>query len=240
MPWLILIGLILLVMVGFYLFQRSTTIVPEDHQAVVVDGQGFVKRVISAGPHHLKPWREKIEFTFETKTKLVQGTAADVPTAEGILLTVHWSGTYRPNTALITENVSQRLRSLPKAETGIQRKVDVVLRRLLGAYTLRELFRPVIRERIERQLTEAIKSQLSTSGIVLNGIDLQAIIPPTEVLHALNQAQAIQTLDGAIRASDTATRDMVAGSHQLEELIEWSKLFPPYGRYALAHPTQAQ
>jgi regulator of protease activity HflC (stomatin/prohibitin superfamily) len=240
MPWMMIISLILIVAGSIYLFQRNTTIVPEDHQAVVVDSQGFVKRVISAGPHHLKPWREKIEFTIETKTRLVQGTAADVPTAEGILLTVQWSGTYRPNTELITENLSQRLRGLPKAPASIQRKVDVVLRRLVSAYTLRELFRPVIRDRIERQLTEALKSQLSSSGIVLNGIDLQAIIPPEEVLHALNQAQAIQTLDTAIRASDTATRDMVAGAHQLEELIEWGKLFPPYGRYALSQPVQAQ
>jgi hypothetical protein len=53
---------------------------------------------------------------------------------------------------------------------------------------------------------------------------------------ALNQAQAIQTLDQVIRASDAATREMIVGAHQLEELIEWSSLFPPYGRHMLAKP----
>ena len=224
----------------FFLFQRSSVLVPEDHQAVVVDRNGFVKRVISAGTHHLKPGLERVEFVVEAKTKLARGGAINIPTAEGILLSVQWSGIYALNTDLITEKVSQRLRGLPKAEASITRQVDLALRRLIGAYSLKELFKPSVRDRIERQLTEALKSKLQPAGIELNGFDLQAITPPQEVSQALNQAQAIQTLDTVIRASDAATRDMVAGAHQLEDMVEWSKLFPPYGRYALTQNTAAQ
>jgi regulator of protease activity HflC (stomatin/prohibitin superfamily) len=224
----------------FFLFQRSAILVPEDHKAVVVDRNGFVKRVISAGAHHLKPGLERVEFVVEAKTKLAQGSAIDVPTAEGILLSVQWSGIYALNTDLITEKVSQRLRGLPKAEASITRQVDVALRRLVGAYTLRELFKPSVRDRIERQLTEALKSKLRPAGIELSGFNLQAITPPQEISQALNQAQAIQTLDAVIRASDAATRDMVTGAHQLEDMIEWSKLFPPYGRHVLTQTSAAQ
>lgn len=226
-----------LVVIGaglYYLIMRkSTVIIPEDHNAVVVNRQGFIKRVLPSGSHHLKPGLEKVEFAFETKTKLAKGIVTDIPTAEGVLLTVHWSGTYSVDASLITERVSQRLRGLPKADKSLQRQVDVALRRLMGAHTLRDLFKPSIRERIERQLTASLKDKVQPSGIALNGLNLQAIIPPEEVLHALNQAQAIQTLDNAVRHSDAATREMIAGAHQLEDLIEWSKLFPPYGRYVL-------
>lgn len=224
-----------------YLFvQRHTVIVPEDHKAVIVNRKGFIKGVIPAGPHHLKFGLEKVEFVFETKTKLARGTATDIPTADGVLLTVQWSGTYTPDTNLITEKVSQRLRALSRAEAGLQRQVDVTLRRLMGAYTLRDLFKPTIRERIERQLTASLKDKFQPLGVRLNGLNLQAIIPPEEVSHALNQAQAIQALDSAIRASDIATREMVTGAHQLEELIEWGKLFPPFGRYALSQLPPSQ
>ena len=227
--------------VGLYWFiRRSTVIVPEDHNAVIVNRQGFVKRVLPAGVYHLKPGLEKIEFTFETKTKLVQGVANDVPTAEGILLTVHWSGIFARDPNLITEKVSQRLRGLPTAHAGIQRKADIALRRLIGSYSLQDLFRPAIRERVERQLTAALQSALKPSGIIFSGLDLQSILPPEEVRNALNQAQAIHTLDSAIRTSDTSTREIVVGAHQLEDLIEWSKLLPPYGRYAVAHTSISQ
>lgn len=223
-----------------YQYQHNKVTVPEDHKAVVIDRQGFVKRVIPAGTHQLKFGLEKVEFVFEDKTKLAKGMATEVPTAEGILLNIQWSGTYTPDTDLITEKVSQRLRGLPKTEAALQRQVDIGLRRLVGAYTLRDLFKPAIRDRIERQLSETIKSKLRPTGVIFNGLDLQAIIPPDEVLHALNQAQAIQTLDQAIRASDGATRNLVAGAHQFEEMVEWSKLLPPYGRYALAQSGPSQ
>jgi len=222
-----------------YLYQHNQVTVPEDHKAVVVDRQGFIKRVIPAGTHQLKFGLEKIEFMFEDKTKLAKGLATEIPTAEGILLNIQWSGTYTPDIGLITEKVSQRLRGLPKTEAGLQRQVDIMLRRLVGAYTLRDLFKPAIRDRIERQLGQALKSKLQPSGIILNGIDLQAIVPPDEILHALNQAQAIQTLDQAIRTSDGTTRNLMTGAHQFEEMLEWSKLFPPYGRYALSQPASS-
>jgi len=226
---LLLIGIGL----GYFLLRYNAVTIPEDHNAVVVNRQGFIKRVLPAGSHHLKPGLEKVEFIFETKTKLAKGMVTDVPTAEGILLTVHWSGVYAVEAGLITERVSQRLRNLPNADKGLQRQVDIVLRRLMGVYSLRDLFKPSIRDRLERQLVESLKSKLQPTGIALNGLNLQAIIPPAEVLQALNQAQAIQTLDNAIRASDTTTREIVTGAHQLKDLIEWGNLFPPYGRYVL-------
>jgi regulator of protease activity HflC (stomatin/prohibitin superfamily) len=215
------------------IWQSGTAVVPEDHKAVVVDRRGFVRRVISAGVHHLKPGLEQIEFTIPMKTKLVADTASQVPTADGILLTINWSGTYTPDTDLITEKVSQRLRGLTTAERSVQRKVDHALRTLVGSYTLEALFKPNNRARIERQLTETVKVQLRSSGVVVNQINLQAIVPPDSVLAALNQAQAIHALDQAIRASDQTTREVIVGAHQLEEMIEWSSLFPPYGRQML-------
>lgn len=219
--------------------KKNTVIIPEDHSALVVDRRGFVKRVLPAGSHHLKLGLEAIEFVFETKAKLAQGCATGLPTSGGILLNIKWAGVFTRDPGLITEKVSQRLRGYANTETALQRQVDVVLRRLVGAYTLRDLFNPAIRERIERQLSETLKSKLEPSGVVFGNFDLLTITPPEEVLHALNQAQAIQTLDSAIRASDGATREIVTNAHQLEEMIEWGKMLPPYGRYALAQSSRA-
>lgn len=220
----------------FTWLKKSAVVVPEDHHAVVVDRRGFIRRVLPAGVYHLKPGLERVEFILPTKTKLIQGCGQDIATAEGIHLTVYWSGIYTPRPDWITENVSQRLRGLPNAERTIQRKAALVLRRLLGAYTLRELFKPAIRARIERQLSAALRSDLRSSGIGLNGLDLEGIIPPVEVSAALNQAQAIQALDTVIRSSDVATREIVTGAHKLEELMALDDLLPPYGKYTLLQP----
>ncbi|MEM7028314.1 MAG: SPFH domain-containing protein [Chloroflexota bacterium] len=225
---------VIILAVVYYLLQKNSVVIPEDYNAVVVDRSGFIKRVLSTGHHQLKPGLESIEFMFETKNKLAQGCATGLPTTEGILLDMQWSGVFMRNPDLITEKTSQRLRGYQNTEKALQRHVDVILRRLIGAYTLKDLFSPTIRERIERQVTETLKSKLASSGVVFSNFDLLTITPPEEVLHALNQAQAIQTLDGAIRASDRATRDLVANAQQLEDMIEWGKILPPYGRYALA------
>ena len=230
-----IVGISIIILAGFYyVIQKNTVVIPEDHNAIVVDRSKFVKRVLPAGQHHLKPGLEAIEFVFETKAKLTQGCTIGLPTSEGILLDITWSGAFTRDPDLITENVSQRLRGYANTEKAIARQVEVILRRLIGAYILRDLFNPTIRERIERQVSETLKSKLAPSGISIANFDLGIIKPPEEVLHALNQAQAIQTLDSAIRASDGATRQIVANAHQLEEMIAWEKMLPPYGRYTLA------
>ena len=229
------ITIITLILVGVYLlFRQTTVLVPEDNNAVVVDKHNFVKCILPAGVHHLKPGLEKIEFTFETKPKLTQGMALDIPTNEGVLVKLDWSGIYARDASLINERMSQKLRGLPTAEKAIQRHVDLALRRLVGTYTVQDLFKPQIRERIERQLTELLRDKVKASGIALMSLNLQAIHLPPEVEAALNQAKAIQTLDIALRTSDVATREMVVAAHHLDDLLEWEKLLPPYGKYMLA------
>ncbi|MFQ5612556.1 MAG: SPFH domain-containing protein [Anaerolineae bacterium] len=232
---LIVSVMVMVVVTGFVLvFKRSTVLVPEDHGAVVVDRNGFVRRTLPAGVHRLWPGRERIEFIFETNIKLCRAVAEAIPTADGIPLRIAWSGTYHRDPDLITDRVSQRLRGLPRVEWGIQRQVDIALRRLVGAYDLTDLFRPSVRERIERQLTEAIAARLKLVGVVLHGVNLQAMELPQEVSSALNQARAIQALDAVIRRSDATTREVVTAGHKLEELLAWSEYLPPYGRPALA------
>jgi regulator of protease activity HflC (stomatin/prohibitin superfamily) len=136
--------------------------------------------------------------------------------------------------------VSQRLRALPSADNILHRQVDLTLRRLIGAYNLQDLFKPTIRERVERQLTQTLQSALKPNGIAISKIDLQAILLPEEVAKAINQAKAIQTLDAVIRVSDKVTHEVVTGSHKLEELLEWKELLPPYGRYVLSTPSLKQ
>jgi regulator of protease activity HflC (stomatin/prohibitin superfamily) len=224
----------------YLIFWKTGLIVPEDHNAVVVNRQGFIKRVLPAGVHHLKLGLEKVDFIFETKPTLVKGTVTDISTAEGISLRVNWSGVYNCDAGLITEQVSQRLRALPSADNILHRQVDLTLRRLIGAYNLQDLFKPTIRERVERQLTQTLQSALKPNGIAISKIDLQAILLPEEVAKAINQAKAIQTLDAVIRVSDKVTHEVVTGSHKLEELLEWKELLPPYGRYVLSTPSLKQ
>lgn len=225
-----------LVLISF-IVRKSMIIIPEDHNAIIANRQGFIKYVVPSGTHYLMPYLEQVLATFETKSMPIKATSIDVPTADGIMLTIRWHSIFSRNTNLITEKVSQRLRALPNAEKGLQRKTDIALRRLVGDYALNDLFKPAVRDRIERQLTVTLAETFQPAGIVFTGFDLQAIIPPAEVTQALNQAQAIQTLDTVIRASDSTTRDMVSAAHQLDELIEWSNLFPPYGRYAISQST---
>lgn len=207
--------------------QFRTKTVPEDCIAVTVSKNGFIKRVLPQGRHFLHPF-ERIDFTLETKTRLAANRAAAIATSDGILAQVNWSGTYALQPDLITDPAgrSQRLRGLPNAEKAISRQVDIQLRKLIGSYTLRDLFDPACRERLERQLSQTLADHLKPMGIAFKSLNLQAIELPNEVAEALNKAKAIETLDGAIRQIDPTTRDVVRGVYQLDEILHWDHYLP--------------
>jgi len=151
-----------------------------------------------------------------------------IATGDGLPVNINWSGTYALRPQLITEpeSRSQRLRGLPNAEKAIARQVDIHLRKLVGGQTIRELFNPATRERLERQLSQLLAERLKPQGIALNGINLQSIELPNEVAEALNKAKAIETLDGAIRQLDPTTREVVRGVYQLDEILHWDQYLP--------------
>lgn len=209
-----------------------TRLVPEDGVAITVDRNGFIKRVLPAGRHILHPF-ERIEFMLETKTKLTANQVMAAATSDGLLVTVNWSGVYSLRPGLITEQVSQRLRSLPNAGKAISRQVDIGLRQLLGYYTTQDLFKPTSRDRLERQLGELVADRLRGLGIVLAGLNLQAIELPAEVTEAINKAKAIEALDSAIRQLDPATREIVRGVYQLDEVLHWDSYLPTPSRLTM-------
>lgn len=210
---------------GVVLGRKLVWWVAEDNAAITVDRNGFVKRVLPAG-RHLLGLAEKVEFTIETKTRLAAHQVTAVVTGEGIPVNIGWSGTYSLQPDLINDRKSQRLRSLPQAERAIFRNADICLRKLVGAYGLAELFKPAIRERLERQLNQLLAERLKPMGIVFNGLNLSALELPGEVTEALNKARAIKTLDEAIRQIDPATRDIVRGVYQLDEVLHWDAYLP--------------
>jgi regulator of protease activity HflC (stomatin/prohibitin superfamily) len=197
--------------------------------AITVDRDGFVKRVLPAGRHVLHPF-EKVDFTIETTSKLAANRAAAITTGDGLVINVNWSGVYALSPDLITEQVSQRLRGLPNASRAITRNIDICLRRLVGNYTVQELFKPIIRGRIERQLTQLVADRLRGLGIVLSSLNLQAIELPNEVAEALNKAKAIEALDGVIRQIDPTTREVVRSAYQLDEVLHWDAYLPKPSR----------
>ena len=209
-----------------------TRLVPEDGVAITADRNGFIKRVLPAGRHILHPF-ERIEFMLETKTKLTANQVMAAATSDGLLVTVNWSGVYSLRPGLITEQVSQRLRSLPNAGKAISRQVDIGLRQLLGHYTTQDLFKPTSRDRLERQLGELVADRLRGLGIVLVGLNLQAIELPAEVTEAINKAKAIEALDSAIRQLDPATREIVRGVYQLDEVLHWDSYLPTPSRLTM-------
>lgn len=224
--WLVWIAGIVLVVAGSAaLGRRLVWLVAEDNVAITVDRNGFVKRVLPAG-RHLLGLAEKVEFMVETKTRLAAHQATAVVTGEGVPVNIGWSGTYSLQPGLINDRKSQRLRSLPQAERAIFRNADICLRKLVGAYGLEDLFKPAIRERLERQLNQLLAERLKPMGIVFNGLNLSALELPGEVTEALNKARAIKTLDEAIRQIDPATRDIVAGVYQLDEVLHWETYLP--------------
>jgi regulator of protease activity HflC (stomatin/prohibitin superfamily) len=214
--------------------QVRTKTVAEDHVAVTVNKNGFIKRVLPQGRHFLHPF-ERIDFTLETRTRLAANRAAAIATSDGILAQVNWSGIYALQPDLITDPASrsQRLRALPNAEKTISRQIDIHLRKLVGDYSLRDLFNPTRRERLERQLNQALADHLKPMGIVFKGLNLQAIELPNEVAEALNKAKAIETLDGAIRQLDPTTREVVRGVYQLDEILHWDHYLPTPTRMRL-------
>ncbi len=217
---------LILVVAGVSIFRRvKTWVVFEDHMAVTVDRDNFVKRVLPAGRHILYPF-ERVDFVLETKTKLVTGRATAIATNDGIPVNLNWSGIYVLQPDLIRENVSQRLRGLPNAEKAISRNVDVYLRKLVGNYVVYDLFNPATRERLERHLNQLLADRLKPLGIVFKGLNLQVIELPTEVAEALNKAKAIETLDGAIRRLDPTTREVVRSAYQLDEILHWDAYLP--------------
>lgn len=193
--------------------------------AVTVDRDGFFKRLLPTGRHVLYPF-ERLDFTFETKTHLTMGQGLAIATGDGLLVNINWSGLYALQPDLITENVSQRLRNLPNAQKPIGRNVDILLRKLVGEVTVRDLFNPVVRDRLERRMTQLLTDRLRPLGIAYNGLDLQAIELPVEVVEALNKAKAIETLDGAIRQLDPTTREVMRGAYQLDEILHWDTYLP--------------
>ena len=219
---------ILIFAAAFAVFLKKiyAVVVPEDHAAVTVNKDGFIKRVLPAGRHGLRPL-ERVDFTISTRTALASGRALDVATGDGILTRLHWSGTYalRPN--LIADgDRSQRLRGLINAEKAITRNIDINLRRMVGAQQLSDLFKPAVRERLERQLSQLLADQLKPMGITFNKLNLQNIELPHEVTEALNKAKAMETLDNTIRHLDPATREVVRGVYQLDEVLHWDQYLP--------------
>lgn len=224
--WLVWMVVGMVFMAGVVaLGRRLVWLVAEDNAAITVDRNGFVKRVLPAG-RHLLGLAEKVEFTIETKTRLAAHQVTAVVTGEGIPVNIGWSGTYSLQPGLINDRKSQRLRSLPQAERAIFRNADICLRKLVGAYSLDDLFKPAIRERLERQLNPLLAERLGPMGIVFNGLNLSALELPGEVAEALNKARAIRTLDEAIRQIDPATRDIVRGVYQLDEVLHWDAYLP--------------
>jgi regulator of protease activity HflC (stomatin/prohibitin superfamily) len=205
--------------------RNGTQVVAEDHVAVTVNRNGFIKRVLPAGRHVLAPF-ERIELTLPLKISLAKGWGTAVATSDGIPLKINWSGTYALRPELITENRSQRLRGLPNAENGIARNVDLCLRRMVGNYTVRDMFNPALRERLERQLSQLLADKLTPLGIAFNSINLQTIELPPEVADAFSKAKAIETLDGTIRHLDPTTREVVRGAYRLDEILRWEQYFP--------------
>jgi regulator of protease activity HflC (stomatin/prohibitin superfamily) len=212
--------------------RKKTTAVPEDHVAVTVTKHGFIKRVLGSGRHLLYPG-ERIEFVLETRTKLVRGQATRIATGDGLLLTINWSGTYALCPEQITDNRSQRLRGLLRAEKAITRNVDIFLRKLVGGHTVSDLFNPGLRERLERQLNHLLADKLKPLGITFNGLNLQAIDLPPELTEAMTKARAIETLDGAVRHLDPATRDIIRGVYQLDQVLHWDAYLPVPSRHTM-------
>jgi regulator of protease activity HflC (stomatin/prohibitin superfamily) len=228
-----IIALAVLAAIGVAVFRHNKTrIVQEDHVAITTDRDGFVKRILPAGRHILKPF-EEVDFTVETKSKLTGDRAAAITTGDGLLVNVNWSGVYRLAPDLITEQVSQRLRGLPNASRGVTRHVDIYLRKLVGNYSVLELFKPGTRERIERQLTQLVADKVKGLGIVPSSFNLQAIEIPPEVAEALNKAKAIEALDGAIRRVDPTTREVIRGVYQLDEVLHWDSYLPTPSRLTM-------
>lgn len=224
---------IILAALGVVVFRyKQTQIVREDSVAVTINRDGFIKRVLPAGRHVLRPF-EKVDFVLETKTKLIAGQAAAITTGDGVPVNIHWSGTYTLKPELITETISQRLRGLANAEKAIARHTDICLRKLVGDYTVPDLFKPATRERIERQMSQLLADRLKPLGIVFNGLNLQAIDLPQEVAEAFNKAKAIATLDGAIRQVDPTTREVVRGAYQLDEILHWDTYLPTPSRLTM-------
>ena len=227
-----LLILLVLVSVGVSVFRHiHTLIVSEDNVAVTVDKDGFIKRILPAGRHVLHPF-ETVDFSLETKPKLASGRTTAVVTNDGILTTINWSGVYTLQPELVTEKLNQRLRGLLNAEKAITRGVDITLRKLVGDYAVQELFKPVIRERIERQLSQVVAKRVAPLGITLIGLDLQVIELPQEIAEALNKAKAISTLDSTVRQLDPTTREIIRGAYHLDEILQWDKYLPVPARLA--------
>jgi regulator of protease activity HflC (stomatin/prohibitin superfamily) len=229
------LGVVILFVAGISVIvvkRRKTKVVAEDHVAVTVSKYGFIKRVLGSGRHLLYPG-ERIEFVLETKTKLARGQAANIATGDGLLLTVNWSGTYALCPEQITESHSQRLRGLLNAEKAITRNADIFLRKLIGGHNLGDLFNPALRERLERQLNHLLADKLKPLGITFNGLNLQAIDLPAELSEAVTKAKAIETLDSAIRHLDPATRDIIRGVYQLDEVLRWDSYLPVPSRHTM-------
>lgn len=225
--------LFILVVGGLSWFRHSRiSIITEDNVAVTVDKNGFIKRVLPSGKHVLYPF-EKIDFWLEVKPKLVANQVAAIVTGDGILLNIDWSGIYAVQPEQITERLSQRLRGLPHADKVIARNVDIALRKLVGDYTVQDLFKPAVRERIERQLSQVTVDRLKPMGIVPFSLNLQVIELPREVAEALNKAKAIEALDGTIRQLDPTTREVVRSAHQLDEILHWDAYLPVPSRLAM-------
>jgi len=220
-------------LIGLAIFRRlKTVIVGEDTVAITANRDGFIKRILPAGRHLLRPF-ERLDFTIPTKTSLAVGRATAIATGDGILAKIDWSGTYSLQPDLITESRSQRLRNLPNADKAIARNADILLRKMVGNHSVRDLFNPAIRDRLERQLSQVMVSKLKPLGIAFNGLNLQSIELPPEVAEALNKAKAIETLDGAIRQVDPTTREVVRGVYQLDEILHWDQYLPVPSRITM-------
>jgi regulator of protease activity HflC (stomatin/prohibitin superfamily) len=234
------VTLLLCVAIGVAVFSyKRMCLVNEDTVGVVVSRDGFFKRILPPGRHVLRPL-ERVDYTIETKTKLTTNQAMAIATCDGIPVNINWSSVFILQPERITESRSQRLRGLANAEKSLARHTDICLRKLVGDYTLQDLFRPTTREEIERHLNQLLAERLNPMGIVLKSLNLQAVDLPPEVAEAINKAKAITTLDNAIRQLDPTTREVVRGAYQLDEILHWDAYLPTPSRLTMKRlPTVA-
>ena len=223
--WLGLIGL------GAVLYQNVWVVIPEWHIGVVYsrERQAFA-RLLPAGRHLIWPGLEQLRGTIATVGQSAQAVTA-VQSRGGLSLKVEWSVSYslEPERLPATKQSQLALKLVTKSGLILRKYATNGLRHIAGDLSLDELSQPGSHARLERELRQQLRTQLTDLGFNISKVMIGQIQLPANVLAALEAAhekelQAEQEARTLARLHEVISQFSEADMQRLMELERIHKL----------------
>ncbi len=171
----ILIGLLILVVI---IFISGIKFVPQATE-YVVERLGTYSRSLTAGPHYVVPFIDKVAKRVSTKEQVADFKPQPVITKDNVTMQIDTVVFYRiTDTKLYTYGVERPL-------SAIENLTATTLRNIIGELELDSTL--TSRDVINAKITAILDEATDPWGIKVNRVELKNIIPPREIQDSMEK-----------------------------------------------------